>query len=247
MYEPNAQRIMQMLGPQDVVLDIGGWARPFNRANWVMDAEPWKTRGYYGRPQGGDREHFTQDTWIQRDICDRTPYPFQDKSIDFVICSHTLEDVRDPLWVCSEMVRIAQRGYVEVPSRLVESCRGVEPDQVGWTHHRWLVDIEGNEIRFLMKYHMIHSHFRFALPESYLRSLPEEKQVQWLFWDGDFRSSERTIHGVDAIARELERFVQQTHPYPAWQLRLDGGLRWARRLAHRALGKARRTVRALRE
>ena len=33
MYEPNVQRILQSLSPKDVVLDIGGWASPFNRAN----------------------------------------------------------------------------------------------------------------------------------------------------------------------------------------------------------------------
>src|SRR5947207_7389462 len=130
----------------------------------MMDAEPHATRGYYGaqRPaQGGDREYFTENTWIQRDICAHTPFPFRDKEIDFVICSHTLEDVRDPLWVCSEMIRIARRGYIEVPSRPAESSRGVEPNQVGWSHHRWLVEISERHISFLMKYHMIHSHWRF--------------------------------------------------------------------------------------
>ena len=113
MYRLNVNRILAMLKPTDVVLDIGGWACPFNRANYVMDAGPFATRGYYrtvGLPgsQGGDREHFTEGTWIQRDICSKEPYPFADKSLDFVICSHTLEDIRDPLWVCREMVRIGK-------------------------------------------------------------------------------------------------------------------------------------------
>lgn len=149
MYEPNVARVLGMIHPDDVVLDIGGWARPFSRANYVMDAEPYETRNYYGAPQGGTHEYFTADTWIQRDICDRAPYPFGTKEIDFVICSHTLEDVRDPLWVCSEMVRVAKRGYIEVPSRAAESCRGVVPGQVGWPHHRWLIDIDGQQVIFL--------------------------------------------------------------------------------------------------
>jgi len=133
MNPSHVERILAMLYPDDVVLDIGGWASPFNRANYVMDAEPHETRGYYrtlGRPpsQGGDREWFTKAAWIQRDICEKTPYPFADKSIDFVICSHTLEDVRDPLWVCREMIRIGRRRYIETPSREVESCRGLEPN-----------------------------------------------------------------------------------------------------------------------
>src|SRR5688572_5342175 len=164
MYEPNVDQVLKEIAPSDVVLDIGGWARPFSRANFVMDAEPYETRGYYGSPQGGTREYFSAETWIQRDICERTPFPFVDKEIDFAICSHTLEDVRDPLWVCSEMIRVAKRGYIEVPSRVAESCRGVESGQVGWSHHRWLIEIRDRRISFLMKYHKIHSHWRLSFP-----------------------------------------------------------------------------------
>ncbi|NQW05123.1 MAG: methyltransferase domain-containing protein [Acidobacteria bacterium] len=118
-------RVLDMLSPTDVVLDTGGWASPFNRANFILDTEPYETRGFYrtfgGAPfQGPTEESFTEATWIRRDICERTPYPFADKPIDFVICSQTLEDIRDPLWVCQEMMRIGKRGYIETPSRVAE-------------------------------------------------------------------------------------------------------------------------------
>lgn len=237
MFEPNVDRALRMIGPSDVVLDIGGWARPFNRANYVLDAESYDTRGYYGasRPaQGGPREYFTRDTWIQRDICDHTPYPFGDKQVDFVICSHTLEDVRDPLWVCAEMQRIARRGYIEVPSREAESSRGIEPAQVGWSHHRWLIDIEGSRVQFLMKYHRIHSHWRFSFPQSHWRRMPEERTVQWLFWEGACQAEERTIHGVERMEMELESFVQRTRPYSQVALSVDRAWRRSADFAGRA-------------
>src|SRR5580704_17946570 len=140
MFYPNSDLIMSELSDSAVVLDIGGWAHPFNRANYIMDAESYETRGYYNRtfaknspypPIGGKVEQFTKGTWIQRDICDKTPFRFRDKELDYVICSHTLEDIRDPLWVCADMIRIAKRGYIEVPSRLCESCRGAEIGIVG--------------------------------------------------------------------------------------------------------------------
>jgi SAM-dependent methyltransferase len=227
MYEPNVQRILELLAPDDVVLDIGGWACPFNRANYILDAEPYETRGYYrtfgGAPfQAGAQERFTKDTWIRRDICEHTPFPFADKSVDFVICSHTLEDLRDPLWVCQEMVRIGKRGYIEVPSRAAETSRGWEhPRIAGLSHHRWLIEIDNSHIRFLMKYHRLHSHWRLSLPAAYLRALPESAKVQWLFWTERFSWEEITIHGLDGIDGELERFVAATQPYPSWHLEAD--------------------------
>lgn len=221
MYEPNVQGILSSLSPGDLVLDIGGWACPFNRANYVLDIEPYETRGFYRTFgglafQGGNREYFTKETWIRRDFCDRKPFPFTDKQFDFVICSHTLEDIRDPIWVCSEMMRVAKRGYIEVPSRIVESCRGWEhPREAGLSHHRWLVTIDGNSVEFLMKYHLIHTHWRYSLPPSYLRTLSPEQRVQWLFWENSFTCSERIIQGTAGLIAELEAFVERFDRIPA--------------------------------
>jgi len=247
MLQKNSDVIMSRLQPSDVVLDIGGWAHPFNRANYVMDQEPYETRGYYNRtfaknnpipPLGGTVENFTADTWIQRDICSHQPYPFADKQLDYVICSHTLEDIRDPLWVCSEMIRIGKRGYIEIPSRIWESCRGFEPGIVGLSHHRWLIDIAGNEISFTMKFHSIHGHWRLSLPAKFAQSLAPERAFQWLFWDDSFSFREITIHG-DAQVASLEHFVKSVKPYPAWLLTADTNVRRANQFLKRAARYAR--------
>jgi len=249
VFEPNVQRLVSELTPNDRVLDVGGWACPFNRAQWVLDAEPYETRGYYAtfggaRSQGPDVESFTEDTWVQRDMCDRTPWPFADKSFDFVVCSHTLEDVRDPIWVCSELVRVAKRGYVEVPSRVFESSLGAErPRQAGLSHHRWLIDMEGQHIRFLPKYHMIHTDWRFHLPASHLRSLSREASVQWLWWNDAFGFEEVTIHGVQAQEDELQRFAQRCRERPAWVYGVDRAVRQMSGIRRRAASWAVRQVR----
>ena len=244
MFEPNVQKLLKELKPTDQVLDVGGWACPFNRAQWILDAQPFESRGFYrtfgARPsQGGDREWFTKDTWIQRDMCDRAPWPFSDEQFDVVICSHTLEDVRDPLWVCAEMIRVGKRGYIEVPSRAYESSLGIErPNQAGLSHHRWLIDICGNEISFLLKYHMIHSHWRFALPPAYGRALSRESSVQWLWWESGFTFREVIIHGLNAEERELEEYVRRTYPYPLWMSRLSELWRRCSALPRRAAARA---------
>lgn len=241
MLDANADLLLQRIQPGDLVLDVGAWACPFNRATHILDAEPWETRGAYKRSfggqafQGGEAEHFTRDTWVQRDICARDPWPFADQQFDWAICSHTLEDVRDPLWVISELQRVARRGYIEVPSRVAESSRGWErPRMAGLSHHRWLIEIDPARasIRFLMKSHAIHAHWRYSLPLSYLRALPTADQVQWWFWEGPMHAEEVTLHGA-AMYAELERYVASVRPYPAWRLAAADAYRWLQDLGAR--------------
>ena len=99
----------------------------------------------------------------------------------------------------------------------------------------------------MMKYHKIHSHWRLSFPERFLRGMPEVRQVQWLFWEGSFAFSEVTIHGVDAIEAELERYVQATRPYPVPLLAADRAWRSARSLPRRASGRLQRELAALKE
>jgi hypothetical protein len=234
MFTANVERVLSSLRPTDIVLDVGGWACPFNRAQWILDSEPYETRGFYrtfgGPPsQGGEKEWFSAATWVRRDICGREPWPFADKQFDFVICSHTLEDLRDPLWVCSELLRVGRRGYIEVPSREWETCRGPErPNMAGLSHHRWLIEIDGHRITFLPKFHMIHTERRFSFPLSHLRRLPPERAVTWLWWDRPFEYHEVTLHGLAAIQTELADYVARVRPANAWALRFD---RWSEQAA----------------
>ena len=173
--------------PDDgLLLDVGGWASPLGRADWVIDLEPHATRGLYGRP---DHERFTAQTWVQRDICAREPWPFADGQFDFVVCSHTLEDVRDPIWVCDEMVRVAKAGYVEVPSRVEEHMTGINGPWAGWAHHRWVCDVQGDAITFVHKSH--------AIPPIPFSELPPERRVQWLWWEGSFGYRERILTSIE--------------------------------------------------
>ena len=206
MLEASARRILDRLGPDDVVLDIGGWGRPFTRADWVMDLMPYETRGLYGR-DGPLPERFTEETWIRRDVCDREPYPFGDKEIDFVVCSHTLEDVRDPVGVCDEMVRIAKAGYIEVPSRLEEQSYGFQGPWVGWGHHRWLIDVTGQRIDFVFKHHVIHGRESDHFPPGFQQRLTAEQRVSTLWWEGSFDYAERVFTSAEEVDPYVADFV----------------------------------------
>lgn len=208
MLKKNVDLILQQISPNDKVLDMGGWVRPFNRANYVIDIMAYETRGVFGYT-GPEKEYFSKETWITQDVSGSTPLPFQDKEIDFVICSHLLEDIRDPIRLCSEIVRIGKRGYIEVPSRVAESIIGLEgKSYTGYNHHRWLVQIQGSEIIFQHKTPILYSSARFYLPRKYLRRLKEEDKVSFLFWQGSFEYKEIIHIGYHNTAQELERFAR---------------------------------------
>ena len=124
----NAKKLMAQIPPGAKVVDVGGGASPFPRADWVIDALPFEYRGGGSDGNAGEKlgiaQRFSKDTWITVDLCDRQPWPVPDQSFDFAICSHLLEDVRDPIWVCSELRRVAKAGYIEVPSRALEQSKG---------------------------------------------------------------------------------------------------------------------------
>ena len=101
------------------VLDVGGWHNPFAPATHVIDLGAYASRQVKESLTPGRAERFTEATWHIQDVC-TAPWPYPDKFFDFALCSHILEDVREPLVVCSELARVAKRGYIEVPSRARE-------------------------------------------------------------------------------------------------------------------------------
>jgi hypothetical protein len=199
--EENARRIVADLPEEALVLDVGGWHEPFARADWVLDLMPYGTRG---KASGANAERFTADTWVQRDICEREPWPFSDGQFAFVVCSHTLEDVRDPVWVCSELNRVAGAGYLEVPSRLEEQTWGVNGEWAGWSHHHWLVDFRENEARFTLKPHFLHARPDLQLSIARLQALDRAARVQTLFWEGTLTATE----AIHYRAEDLEDYLR---------------------------------------
>lgn len=206
MLDASRERLLREVPDNALVLDIGGWAKPLPRADYVLDLMPYETRGQYGA-ESSDPERFTADTWIRHDICAREPFPFEDGRFDFVVCAHTLEDIRDPVWVCSEMMRVAQGGYIETPSRLEEQCYGVQGPWVGWSHHRWLVETGPASIEFVQKYHMMNGRDFDRFPAEFLQTLTPEERVAQLWWEGSFEFGERYLMTPPEIDEYVAEFV----------------------------------------
>jgi methionine biosynthesis protein MetW len=206
MLRSSQERVLEQLSDDALVLDVGGWASPFARADWVIDLMPYETRSPYEWSDRSPDHRFSKETWVQRDICDKEPYPFEDDRFDFVVCAQTLEDVRDPVWVCSEMIRVGRAGYIEVPSRLVEQTYGMHGPWVGYSHHRWLIDVDGNDITFVFKTHEVNrdgSHF----PRHFVDALAPEEHEAILWWEHEFGFSERIFFEKAELDSYLEDFV----------------------------------------
>ncbi|SNS40625.1 MULTISPECIES: FkbM family methyltransferase [unclassified Azospirillum] len=83
----------------------------------------------------------------------------------FCICSHTLEDLAYPAVALEMMPRIAEAGYIAVPSRYVELVRPEGPWR-GYIHHRWILDMVDHRLVIAPK-----------LP--IWEYLPIEKETEW--------------------------------------------------------------------
>ena len=66
---------------------------------------------------------------FQFNICDHDSwseileYVKENGKFDFVICSHTLEDLSNPLLVTQQLNKIAKSGYIAIPSKFIELSR----------------------------------------------------------------------------------------------------------------------------
>jgi hypothetical protein len=211
----SAHRLLERIPDNALVVDVGGGAAPFPRADHVIDALPFEAAG-----AGSDgniharlsvQPRYSRATWTRIDLCCRTPWPFPDKHFDFAICSHLLEDIRDPIWVCSELRRIAHAGYIEVPSRIVEQSLGVEnPRQAGYYHHRWLITREGQDLFFRHKPHLLHS-VRDAIVTRLgpTRQINPHHAIVTLDWREDFGAEEVLEFDESVVVDELCAFAER--------------------------------------
>jgi hypothetical protein len=127
--------------PKDAkVLEIGPGHSPFKRADTYVD--------------------FVDVPGIEVIKCDvaTEPLPFPDKSFDFVLSRHTIEDMYNPFPLLKEMSRVGKAGYVEAPSPIAELGRGVDggsPPFRGYHHHRFIAWQFGKKLRLISKYPII--------------------------------------------------------------------------------------------
>lgn len=214
-YDPfpgDIDSIERTINKSDNVLDVGGWWKPLNRANVMLDALPYESRGR-GGSIGSQPEQYSNGTWVQLDIC-RNTWPFKDKEFDFVHCGQTLEDVRDPIFVCKEMIRVAKRGVITTPTIWIECQMGIDayPDSVhyrGFDKHKWMVEHSSNELRFIPK---LNSLMSFEYVDQKIVNKYITKHRIWsdiFFWENSFSFSESVFQGFTELKPILVKYFAQ--------------------------------------
>lgn len=222
------------------ILDVGAWFLPYPRATHVVDMMPWETRGGRVQLQPNPGERFSKATWIALDLNDPAMrFPFGDKSIDFVMCSGTLEDLANPGPCVREMVRTGRAGYIRVPSMVCELTVGVEDranSVIGYRHHHWICAVTGRGELTMMRKADAGLAVRpgRCIPlrsfENLLRQEPGRfDRTVHVFWEGSIAVAFQAGPGVrDSVAQYI-----QTLRIPACDYPWDSILRRARRMRDR--------------
>jgi len=174
------------------VLDVGGNVKPWTEATHIIDILP--------EPKDCKRHY------VQQDICD-TPWPYKDKEFDYVYCSNTLEDVKDPIRVCKEIIRVGKAGKIIVPSVYLECRRGVDtwPGAnlyAGFVHHRWLCIQKEGKLLFVQKTPITHVY-------DWTRGLNDEEIHRKAFLKIDWRDSFEAFERVYADYRVLYNLLKE--------------------------------------
>lgn len=149
---------------EGTLLDVGGGAAPYVGATHVLDVLRFDAgrlkRNAWGTSAGDSRKEaqkaqeqkWSENCYTQLDLCDTPRWPFDDNAFDLGLCSHTLEDLRDPFPAVRELSRVCRQVLIVVPSRLLEQTRGIDhPRYCGFPHHPWIVTPKGSQLVFRRK------------------------------------------------------------------------------------------------
>ena len=131
------------------------------------------------------------------------------RSWDFAVCTHVLEDIRDPLFVARQMQRVAKAGFIAVPNKHTEVSAVESPEYPGYCHHRWIFTIDGQLLRAMAKLPLLGrwAEDRRSVPEFawFDRSKARRDYELSFFWEGEFRFE--YVNG-DYYGPNLEAVVQ---------------------------------------
>lgn len=175
------------------ILDVGGAKNTHRQATHIIDI--------CEKPKGCKLKY------TQMDVCEEK-WPFKNKEFDYVYCSNLLEDVKNPKFVCEEMIRVGKAGRIIVPNISTECRPGVDTwpmsyKYAGFVHHRWLCFIKKNEIIFCPKTPITHIYdWTGHLTNEYIK----KNFYMCLDWIDNFKIEEVVFNEWDTFYNLLKNY-----------------------------------------
>jgi ubiquinone/menaquinone biosynthesis C-methylase UbiE len=151
------------INPNWNILDIGCGYGASKYANIVCDVQDLS--GYY-----------PTKTFIK---LTEKKLPFKDKEFDFVIASHVMEHVDDIEYFISELERVSEKGYIELPTMLEDNL--VFENKID---HLWHMDFDDVELNLLISKKI--QYFEPILTVSSIKKLNEifrKSFILELYWE----------------------------------------------------------------
>ncbi len=95
---------------------------------------------------------------------------------DYAICTHTLEDINNPVYAASRIELIANAGLIIIPSKFRELSR-FSGSFRGFIHHRWIFDVVDGALTAFPKINFIEDSYF----DSMASRLPgqDELVIEW--------------------------------------------------------------------
>lgn len=128
---------------------------------------------------------------------------------DYAICTHTLEDVYNPLITLDFLPKIAKAGVITMPSLRTELSKVESNNWLGYIHHRWMFDIIDGKMLLIPKLELLSS-----LVGNSIKYIPSQEEIKYE-WDASIPytvfmnnylgpSADTVIHSYSSIINKLK-------------------------------------------
>jgi ubiquinone/menaquinone biosynthesis C-methylase UbiE len=133
-----------------------------------------------------------------------------DNEFDFIITSHVLEHVEDPIFFLNEIQRVSSKGgYIEVPTKLEDNFVFENKHD-----HLWHLDFDDDENKLMISKKI--NYFEPVLTVSSIKMLHKyfrKSLVLELYWENEinFSFDEKTTNNFEKISRLtlLRKFISK--------------------------------------
>ncbi len=122
--------------PGMTLLDVGASANPWS-GDYITHVVDVENRGVKA-------QHFIGNISDRKVWDEVLEYVKVHGKFDFLVSTHTLEDISAAALCCNMFSLIAKEGYIAIPSKYAELSKP-EGEWLGYIHHRWIYDMEGDK------------------------------------------------------------------------------------------------------